>query len=138
MTRELDLATGTMEDLEPRHLLSGAIIITNASLSSAFQDLADWYTRKGYAAQVAYCASKHAMLGMSKALALEVRQHNIHVHCLCPGGVATDFIAGTRLGKRLVGQTMLHPTDVAEACLYVARQPHNVDIDQIELRRFTP
>jgi len=93
---------------------------------------------KGYAAQAAYCASKHAVMGLARALALEVKPHNIHVHNLCPGGVHTDFIKGTRLGERLQGQVMIEPDDIAGCCLYLARLPDNVDIDTLPVTRFAP
>jgi len=41
-----------METLEPRFLLSGAMIVTSEALAEAFGDVAQWYTRKGYAAEV--------------------------------------------------------------------------------------
>ena len=41
-----------IESLEPRFLLSGAMIVTTEALAEAFGDVADWYTRKGYPAEV--------------------------------------------------------------------------------------
>ena len=42
-----------LENLESRVLLSdGALIITSSILEPAFQEVADWYTRKGYPAEV--------------------------------------------------------------------------------------
>ncbi len=93
---------------------------------------------KGYRAQAAYCASKHAMLGMARALALEVKEYNIHVHCLCPGGVQTDFIKGTRLGERLKDQVMIQPEDIADLCVYLCKLPDNLDIEEVAIRRFSP
>jgi len=124
---------------------TGVFLLTQAVLPDMIErgsgriiNIASSAGLKGYAAQVAYCASKHAVMGLSRALALEVKPHNIHVHCVCPGGVETEFIAGTRLGERLAGQTMIQPADIAEACLYLARQPDHIDIDQIDVRRFAP
>ncbi|MGA3182326.1 MAG: short-chain dehydrogenase, partial [Verrucomicrobiota bacterium] len=62
--------------------------------------------------------------------------HNIHVHTLCPGGVATDFIKGTQLGRRLQGQPMIHPRDIAALVLFLLRQPPNIDLPEIAVRRF--
>ncbi len=51
--RTAPLAAATVELLEPRLLMSsGALIVTNASLASAFAPVAEWYTRKGYPASV--------------------------------------------------------------------------------------
>ncbi len=48
---------------------------------------------KGYENQTAYTASKHALMGLSKALAKEVQKDGIRVHALCPGGVDTQMVA---------------------------------------------
>ena len=51
------------ESLEPRFLLSGAMIVTSEALGGAFQDVAEWYTRKGYAAEVVTIESIDANYG---------------------------------------------------------------------------
>ena len=53
-TRWIDTtAPSACEPLEPRLLFSaGALIVTNNALADAFGDVAEWYTRKGYPAQV--------------------------------------------------------------------------------------
>jgi NAD(P)-dependent dehydrogenase (short-subunit alcohol dehydrogenase family) len=43
--------------------------------------------------EVAYTASKHAVLGLTKALALEWARKGIQVNALCPGFVETDMLA---------------------------------------------
>jgi NAD(P)-dependent dehydrogenase (short-subunit alcohol dehydrogenase family) len=48
---------------------------------------------KGYAYVSAYCAAKHAVIGMTKALAAELVKTNITVNVLCPGYTDTDLIA---------------------------------------------
>lgn len=47
---------------------------------------------KGYAYLTAYVAAKHAMLGLTRALALEVARTGVTVNCICPGFVATDLV----------------------------------------------
>ncbi|MFF0085865.1 SDR family oxidoreductase [Streptomyces canus] len=39
-----------------------------------------------------YTATKHAVVGMSEALALYLRPRGIGVSCLCPAGVATNIV----------------------------------------------
>ena len=41
----------------------------------------------------AYSASKHAVLGMSKALRAELAPHGVGVSVLCPGAVESDRVA---------------------------------------------
>lgn len=93
---------------------------------------------QGYFQQSAYCASKHALLGYARCLALEMKPHNIHVHTLCPGGVETGLIEGTLLGERLKNQPMIQPADIAEWVVFLLRQPGNIDVPEITLRRFEP
>ncbi len=42
----------------------------------------------------AYVAAKHGVLGMTKAVALEVAQENITVNAICPGYVRTPLVEG--------------------------------------------
>ena len=91
---------------------------------------------QGYLHQSAYSASKHALLGFARSLAVEAKPHGIHVYNLCPGGVDTDFIKGTYLGERLKGQPMINPEDIAEMVVFVLQQPENVDMPEIIVRRF--
>lgn len=51
----------------------------------------------GFAERAAYCASKSAVLGLTRALAVELADRGVRVNCLCPGTVDTPWIA------RLVG-----------------------------------
>lgn len=42
-----------------------------------------------------YCASKHAVEGMTKSMAIEWAPHGIRVNTICPTFIRTDFTAGT-------------------------------------------
>ena len=48
------------------------------------------------ALESAYCASKAGLIGLSKALARDWARHNIRVHAVCPGYIATDMNAPIR------------------------------------------
>jgi NAD(P)-dependent dehydrogenase (short-subunit alcohol dehydrogenase family) len=45
----------------------------------------------GYAYSSAYCASKHAMIGMTRAIAVEIARSNVTVNSVCPGWVKTNM-----------------------------------------------
>jgi NAD(P)-dependent dehydrogenase (short-subunit alcohol dehydrogenase family) len=50
---------------------------------------------KGYPYVAAYCASKHGVIGLTRALALEVAQRNITVNAVCPGYTETELVRDT-------------------------------------------
>ena len=49
---------------------------------------------KGYAYVSAYCAAKHGVIGLTRALAQEVADKGITVNAICPGYVNTDLLSG--------------------------------------------
>lgn len=57
----------------------------------------------GVPGYTAYCASKHGVIGFTKALALEVAPRQITVNAICPGWVETDM---ARSGMELLAQSM--------------------------------
>ncbi len=65
----------------------------------------------GLANRTPYTASKGAVVQMTRALALELAQWNIHVNAICPGPFLTEMnlpIADTEEGKKfVVGATAL-------------------------------
>jgi 3-hydroxybutyrate dehydrogenase len=48
---------------------------------------------KGYGYVAAYCAAKHGVVGLTRALALEVAKRGVTVNAVCPGFTETDLIA---------------------------------------------
>ena len=50
---------------------------------------------KGYAYVSAYCAAKHAVLGLTRALAQELAKKPVTVNAVCPGYTETDIVRAT-------------------------------------------
>lgn len=89
---------------------------------------------KGYPRQAGYTASKHAVIGLTKSLAVEAQAHNVRVSAICPGGVDTDMVALAR--PDLDRSILLHPEDVARTVLWMLSLPDRAAVDSIYLRRF--
>jgi len=93
--------------------------------------------RTGFAGGTAYSASKHAVLGFSRSLMLEVRDRGIRVIAICPGSVATGFFesAGMPLDNE---DRILRPEDVAEAVLGCLTLPDRALISELDIRPSSP
>lgn len=59
----------------------GGIIINTASVAGLV----------GTGNEIAYCASKGAVVAMTKGMAIDHADQNIHVNCICPAGVDTPL-----------------------------------------------
>ncbi len=88
---------------------------------------------KGYANQVAYTSSKHALRGMSMSLAAELKPQGIRVHVICPGAVNTDMIATVR--PDIKTDELIDPAEIAELIEYLVTHKGNGIIDEIHIRR---
>ncbi len=49
----------------------------------------------GYAYVTAYCAAKHGLVGLTRALAMEVAKSGVTINAVCPGYTDTDIVANT-------------------------------------------
>jgi 3-hydroxybutyrate dehydrogenase len=58
---------------------------------------------KGYAYVSAYCAAKHAVVGLVRALALETATSGVTVNAVCPGYTDTDMVRES--AARIAGKT---------------------------------
>src|SRR5206468_5393777 len=70
--------------------------------------------RHGTARLTAYCAAKHGVVGLTRALAEETREAGIQVNAICPGSVDTAMLAGSEFPARMV------PDDIAGVALWLA------------------
>jgi len=88
---------------------------------------------KAYPLQSAYTASKHALRGMTMALAEELKGTNIRVHVVCPGGVDTDLIQHVR--PDIKKEDLMQPEEIAELVVYLVTHKGSAVVDELHIRR---
>lgn len=91
---------------------------------------------KGYPYVSSYCASKHAVVGFVRALALETASTGVTVNAICPGFTETDIVAESierivattgrtreaalaELVKHNPQQRLIQPAEVADAVVWL-------------------
>ena len=84
-----------------------------------------------------YCATKHAVDSLSKAMRLDLLDYNIKVTQICPGAVETEFsivrFKGDESRAKQVydGYESLVAEDIAEAISFAVSAPAHVDIQDM-------
>ena len=89
--------------------------------------------RSAFVGGTGYAATKHAVLGFTESLMLEVRQHGVKVSVVMPGSVATDL-----LGREADPGWMLRAEDVAESVAQLVATPPAVLVHRVEIRALKP
>jgi NAD(P)-dependent dehydrogenase (short-subunit alcohol dehydrogenase family) len=126
--------------------LSGTFVCTQQVLPSMIErgfgrivNVASTAALKGYAYVAAYCAAKHGVLGLTRALALEVAKKGVTVNAVCPGYTQTEIVE--RAVQQIAAKThrtaeqareelaasnpqgrLVQPDEVARAVLWLCRR----------------
>ena len=93
--------------------------------------------RSGFVGGVAYAASKHAVLGFSRSLLLEVRKDDVRVIAICPGSVDTGMIRDQPLLKSDPTR-ILRPEDVATTIVHALELPDHALVSELDIRPTNP
>ena len=105
------------------HLIETKGNIVNASSTAGL---------KGQAYCAAYCAAKHGVVGLTKALSIEYGEAGVRVNAVCPGGIQTALSDKVQwhetydpklvmlLNSKMNGGAMAAPEEVAAIFAYLA------------------
>jgi NADP-dependent 3-hydroxy acid dehydrogenase YdfG len=84
-----------------------------------------------------YCASKHAVDALNKAMRIDLKKHNIRVSAIHPGAVETEFSdvrfkGDTEKAKTVyAGYKALQAEDIADIIHFVVTRPYHVNIEDL-------
>ena len=101
--------------------------------SGSIINIASLAGKNGFANGTMYTATKHAVLGFTKSLMMELREYNIRVASICPGSVRTDLIMDTFMEPKNV-DTLLAPEDIAWTVMSIIKLPPRALISDIDIR----
>lgn len=110
-------------------LTRAALPMLKASKAGRVVNTGSILSRYGDAGLVAYATSKHAVLGLTRALAMELGPHGITVNCVQPGAIRTGmtrpmFSDNPESETYYAGRSALgrvgEPEDIADVMVFLA------------------
>jgi NAD(P)-dependent dehydrogenase (short-subunit alcohol dehydrogenase family) len=118
--------TVTISDAEWRRVmavnLDGTFYVTRAFLPDLTRaggrviNVSSIAGREGTTLLAAYCAAKHGVVGLTRALAEELRAAKVSVNAICPGSVDTVMLREGMPGA----SAAMSPDDIARTALFLA------------------
>ena len=117
--------------------LTSAFLVTHAFLPAMLQArrghiffMASVASIKGYPQGAAYCAAKHGVLGLARALREETREHGIRVTSMIPGATNT----ASWEGLNLPASRFIPPDDVAKSVVDIYKLSGQSVVEEILIR----
>ncbi|MDX1630139.1 MAG: SDR family NAD(P)-dependent oxidoreductase [Fulvivirga sp.] len=84
----------------------------------------------------AYCATKHAVRGLSHSMYKELRNFGVKVTCIYPGSVKTNFF--DKIDSVDANDSMMMPEDIASTIIHCLKSNENYHHVDIEVRPLKP
>jgi len=111
-------------DINLRGVLTGSKLFVRRVLERGrgghLVNIASQAGKSGFPGIATYCATKHAVVGLSQALALEYEEHGLQVSCVMPVVVDTELGQGIRDAR---GFKKVKPDDVAAEIVSALERP---------------
>jgi NADP-dependent 3-hydroxy acid dehydrogenase YdfG len=100
-----------MKEALPRMLARGGGHVVNIASAAG---------KGGFPNAATYCATKHAVVGVSEAARAELRDSGVEISCVMPALVNTELGSGVEAGRAV---KKLEPEEVADAIVEALRVP---------------
>lgn len=83
----------------------------------------------GYGYTAAYCASKHALVGLTRALAVDLGRTGVTINALCPGWVDTQMAA--QASSRIAAKTGRSEREATAALVAMSPQRRLITAEEV-------
>ncbi|MDQ3571939.1 MAG: SDR family oxidoreductase [Actinomycetota bacterium] len=120
---ETDETALRMIDINLHGVIFGCKLVMSGMMrrrSGHIVNVASQAGKGGFPGGATYCATKHAVVGLSEAIRAELRDYEVEVSCVMPA------VVNTELGSGLVearGVKVSEPSDVADAIVEAVERP---------------
>ena len=116
--------------------LTGAYHCMRAVIPAMFErrrgrviNIASTAAKAGFAYTAAYVASKHGLLGLTRAVAIEAEPHGVTVNAICPGWLNTSMT--DRSIERIVAKTGRNSEDVRSTLAKMNPKGRLIEPDEV-------
>ncbi len=109
-----------------RHTIQAVLPHMIHEKSGCIVNISSIWGQHGASCEVTYSCTKHAIIGLTRSLAMELAPSGIRVNCVAPGVINTDMVQvlGQETLRELAAQTPLGrlgtPEDIAAAVAFLA------------------